>query len=465
SRGSSQDGYRTGMLRLYDTALGEITEIVPRQPGRFSMYVCGPTVYEVPHIGHGRAALVYDVLRRYLEWRGFDVLHVSNVTDIDDNIIRRAEEEGRPADEVARHYEQIWWDALDRLGVLQPTVVPHATEYVEDMVQLIEELVARGMAYESSDGVYLSVEKVDGYGQLTHQPLESLRAGARVEVDEAKRSPVDFALWKKAKPGEPSWPSPWGPGRPGWHTECVVMSLDLLGEDFDLHSGGLDLVFPHHENERAQAVALGRKFARHWMHHGFVEVAGEKMSKSLGNFTTLVDMLDRTDARAYRLLVLRSHYRTPIEVTPDTIADAQAGLERLDALARRFELGGPSSVSAERDQDAIARFTGAMDNDLDTPTAVAVIFELLRRANTAADAGDSERARRLAATVAELAGALGLELGKVGDEVDDESAALVERRDAARRARDFATADALRDELTARGWVVEDGPEGTSIRR
>jgi cysteinyl-tRNA synthetase len=445
--------------------LGAVADISPREPGRLSMYVCGLTVYEVPHIGHGRAALVYDVLRRYLEWRGLEVVHVSNITDIDDNIIRRAEEEGRPADEVARHYEQIWWDALDRLGVLQPTVVPHATEYVEDMVQLIEELVERGVAYESSDGVYLSVEKVDGYGQLTHQPLESLRAGARVEIDEAKRSPVDFALWKKAKPGEPAWPSPWGPGRPGWHTECVVMSLDLLGEDFDLHSGGLDLVFPHHENERAQAVALGRKFARHWMHHGFVEVAGEKMSKSLGNFTTLVDMLDRTDARAYRLLVLRSHYRTPIEVTPDTIADAQAGLERLDALARRFGLGRPSLSSAEHDQDAIAHFTAAMDNDLDTPTAVKVIFELLRRANTAADAGESERARRLAATVADLAGALGLGLGKVGDEVDDESAALVERRDAARRARDFATADALRDELTARGWVVEDGPEGTSIRR
>jgi cysteinyl-tRNA synthetase len=286
-----------------------------------------------------------------------------------------------------------------------------------------------------------------------------------VEVDEAKRSPVDFALWKKAKPGEPSWPSPWGAGRPGWHTECVVMSLDLLGEDFDLHSGGLDLVFPHHENERAQAVALGRKFARHWMHHGFVEVAGEKMSKSLGNFTTLVDMLDRTDARAYRLLVLRSHYRTPIEVTPDTIADAQAGLERLDALARRFGLGGPSRLSAELDEDAVDHFAAAMDNDLDTPTAVKVIFELLRRANAAADAGEVAQARSLAATVAELAGALGLELGKVSGEVDDESAALVERRDAARRARDFATADALRDELTARGWVVEDGPEGTSIRR
>ncbi|TMM18647.1 MAG: cysteine--tRNA ligase [Actinobacteria bacterium] len=453
------------MLRLHDTALGAVTEIVPREPGRLSIYVCGPTVYDVPHIGHGRQVLVYDILRRYLEWLGAEVVHVSNVTDIDDQIIRRAQEVGRPPDEVARHYEEVYWDALDRLGVLRPTVVPHATEYVADMVELIGELVARGVAYESSDGVYLSVEKVDGYGQLSHQPLQSLRAGARVEVDEAKRSPVDFALWKQAKPGEPAWPSPWGPGRPGWHTECVVMSLDLLGEDFDLHTGGLDLVFPHHENERAQAMALGRRFARHWMHHGFVEVAGEKMSKSLGNFTTLVDLLDRTDARAYRLLMLRSHYRSPIEVTPATIADAQSGLERLDALARRFELRVSPSGSAAPDPEAIERFTEAMDNDLDTPAAVAVIFELLRRANAAADAGESEHARRLAATVAELAGSLGLEVGQVGDDVDDESAALVERRDAARRARDFAAADALRDELTARGWVVEDGPQGTSIRR
>ena len=453
------------MLRLHDTASGAVTEIVPREPGRLSIYVCGPTVYDVPHIGHGRQVLVYDILRRYLEWLGAEVVHVSNVTDIDDQIIRRAQEVGRPPDEVARHYEEVYWDALDRLGVLRPTVVPHATEYVADMVELIGELVARGVAYESSDGVYLSVEKVDGYGQLSHQPLQSLRAGARVEVDEAKRSPVDFALWKQAKPGEPAWPSPWGPGRPGWHTECVVMSLDLLGEDFDLHTGGLDLVFPHHENERAQAMALGRRFARHWMHHGFVEVAGEKMSKSLGNFTTLVDLLDRTDARAYRLLMLRSHYRSPIEVTPATIADAQSGLERLDALARRFELRVSPSGSAAPDPEAIERFTEAMDNDLDTPAAVAVIFELLRRANAAADAGESEHARRLAATVAELAGSLGLEVGQVGDDVDDESAALVERRDAARRARDFAAADALRDELTARGWVVEDGPQGTSIRR
>jgi cysteinyl-tRNA synthetase len=447
---------------LHDTALGAVTEIAPRERGQFSMYVCGLTVYEVPHIGHGRFALVFDVLRRYLEWRGLEVRHISNVTDIDDHIIRRAQEEGRPEEEVAAHYEAIWWDAVDRLGIARPTVTPHATDYVPQMVELIRGLVDRGVAYESSDGVYLSVEEVPGYGLLARQSLDSLRAGARVEVDEAKRSPVDFALWKKAKPGEPTWESPWGPGRPGWHTECVVMALDLLGDDFDIHGGGQDLAFPHHENERAQAVASGRVFARHWVHNGFVEVGGEKMSKSLGNYTSLVDMLDRTDARAYRLLVLQSHYRTPLEVTPATITTAEATLERLDALARRFELG---AGSAELDEEAVARFRTAMDDDLDTPAAVALMFDLLRRANAASDAGDSELARRLAATVAELARAMGLELGHAGDVVDEESAALVERRDEARRARDFARADALRDELTARGWVVEDGPERTSIRR
>jgi cysteinyl-tRNA synthetase len=442
--------------------VGAVTEIAPRDPGRFSMYVCGLTVYEVPHIGHGRFALVFDVLRRYLEWSGLEVRYISNVTDIDDQIIRRAQEEGRPAEEVAARYEAIWWDAVDRLGIARPTVTPHATEYVPEMVDLIQALIDRGVAYESSDGVYLSVERVPGYGLLARQSLDSLRAGARVEVDEAKRSPVDFALWKKAKPGEPTWESPWGPGRPGWHTECVVMALDLLGENFDLHGGGQDLAFPHHENERAQAVASGRVFARHWVHNGFVEVGGEKMSKSLGNYTSLIDLLERTDGRAYRLLVLQSHYRTPLEISPATITAAEAALERFDALARRFELG---AGSAELDEAAVARFRSAMDDDLDTPAAVALLFELLRGANAAADAGDAGRARRLAATVAELAGALGLELGQAGDVVDEESAALVERRDAARQARDFATADTLRDELTARGWVVEDGPEGTSIRR
>ncbi|MGH9075774.1 MAG: class I tRNA ligase family protein, partial [Acidimicrobiales bacterium] len=259
------------MLRLHDTATGQVADLVPREPGKLSMYVCGPTVYEAPHIGHGRAMLVHDLLRRYLEWCGVEVRHVSNVTDIDDKIIQRAAEEGRPPSAVAAEQEAAWWDAVDRLGVARPTDTPHATDYVEAMVEAVADLAAAGFAYETGDGVYLEVGRVDGYGLLARQPLESLRAGARVESAPEKRSPLDFALWKKARPGEPSWASPWGDGRPGWHTECVVMSLDLLGDGFDLHTGGLDLRFPHHENERAQAVALGRPFARYWMHHGMVE--------------------------------------------------------------------------------------------------------------------------------------------------------------------------------------------------
>ncbi|MGO9455691.1 MAG: cysteine--tRNA ligase [Acidimicrobiales bacterium] len=465
------------MLRLHDTATGSIRPLEQREEGRVSMYVCGPTVYDLPHLGHGRYSLVFDVLRRYLLFCGLDVHYVSNVTDVDDNIINRAAAEGRTEPEVAVQYEARWWEAMDALGVLRPTDTPHATAYVPDMVSLVVDLVERGVAYETSDGVYLDVDKVDGYGLLARQPLESLRAGARVEAGAEKRSPLDFALWKKAKPGEPSWESPWGPGRPGWHTECVVMSLDLLGEGFDLHGGGQDLAFPHHENERAQAEAGGRPFARHWVHNGWVMVGGEKMSKSLGNFTSLTDLLARSDPRAYRLLVLRSHYRSPIEVTTATVADAEEGLGRLDALARRFSLPdvlaeapggfvvagiGPAS---EADPEAVARFCEQMDDDLDTPGALAGVFDLVRRAHAAADAGESGRAGLLARTAAVLCGALGLALSAGGDEVDEGTRRMAAERDAARAERDWARADQLRDELAARGWTVEDGPEGTRLSR
>jgi cysteinyl-tRNA synthetase len=465
------------VLELHDTATGRVAPLEVRTPGRVAMYVCGPTVYGAPHLGHGRLALVFDVLRRYLIFNGFDVTYVSNVTDVDDKIIERAEAEGRGEAAVAAEYEARWWEAMDALGVLRPSQTPHATAYVAGMVDLVADLVARGAAYETSDGVYLEIATVDGYGLLAHQPLESLRAGARVEASTEKRSPLDFALWKKAKPGEPSWPSPWGPGRPGWHTECVVMSLDLLGEGFDLHGGAIDLIFPHHENERAQAVAEGRAFARHWVHNGWVMVGGEKMSKSLGNFTSLTDLLARSDARAYRLLVLRSHYRSPIEVTGETVADAEKGLARLDALARRFALpdllaaapGGAvvagEGPAAGTDPGALAAFTAAMDDDLDTPRALAGIFEAVKRAHALADAGDERAAGALARTVAVLLAALGLPVRSAAAAVDEETGRLAAERDEARAARDWARADAIRDELVSRGWVVEDGPEGTVLRR
>jgi len=465
------------VLRLHDTATGTVRPFEPRTEGEVSMYVCGPTVYDLPHIGHGRYNLVFDVLRRYLLFCGLHVHYVSNITDVDDNIIKRALEQGRTEPEVAAEFEARWWEAMDQLGLLRPDDTPHATAYVDRMVDLVADLLGRGVAYETSDGVYLEVEKVPGYGLLARQSLDSLRAGARVEATEEKRSPLDFALWKKAKEGEPSWDAPWGAGRPGWHTECVVMSLDLLGDGFDLHGGGQDLAFPHHENERAQAVAEGRAFARHWVHNGWVEVEGTKMSKSLGNFTSLTDLLSRCDGRAYRLLVLRAHYRSPIEVTGPTVADAEKALERLDALARRFGLadllaGSPGYVverrdAADADADALAAFHRHMDDDLDTPGALAGIFELVTAAHTAADAGDEGEGRRLASTAAVLAAALGLALhgGGGGAELDDETKRLVAERDEARGAKDWARADALRDELVARGWTVEDTPTGTAVRR
>jgi len=465
------------VLRLYDTATGTVRPVEQRDPGRVSIYACGLTVYNVPHIGHGRGWLVFDVLRRYLSFRGLDVHYVTNVTDIDDQIISRAAAEGRTESEVATEFEAAWWEASDALGVMRPADMPHATGYVADMARLVEELVASGVAYQTSTGVYLDIDQVDGYGLLARQPLESLRSGARVEVDAEKRSPLDFALWKKAKAGEPEWESAFGPGRPGWHTECVVMSLDLLGDGFDLHGGGMDLVFPHHENERAQAVAAGRPFARHWVHHGWVMVGAEKMSKSLGNFTTVAELLERFDPRAYRLLVLRSQYRSQIEVTADTIADAEKALDRLDRLAQRFSLSeytrlqaaplGPEVVEGpEVVVPEIERFCAHMDDDLDTPGALAGLFDAANRANALGDAGETATAAALASTVAALCGVLGLALhASAAIELDDETQQLVAERDAARAASDYQRADAIRDKLVALGWSVEDGPTGTLLRR
>ena len=459
------------MLRIHDTATGTVRPLELRDEGRVSMYVCGPTVYDVPHLGHGRFSLVFDVLRRYLEFRGLEVHYVSNVTDIDDNIINRAAREGRSEGEVARQYEEVWWQSMDALGVKRPTDTPHATAFVAAMVELVAALVEGGVAYETGDGVYLSVDRIEGYGLLARQSLDSLRAGARVEPGEEKRSPLDFALWKKARPGEPTWPSPWGPGRPGWHTECVVMSLGLLGEGFDLHGGGIDLAFPHHENERAQAVGVGRPFARHWVHNGWVVVEGEKMSKSLGNYTSLTDLLAGSDGRAYRLLVLRAHYRSPIEVNPGTIAQAEGALARLDDMARRFGLGEDrtgvraDAVAGEVDADAVASFVARMDDDLDTPGALAEVFDLARRAHQSADAGDDDTGRRLATTVAVLCGALGLRLSGAAPAVDEAAAALLSERDRARAAGDYARADDIRRRLEDEGFVVEDGPDGTRLHR
>ncbi len=462
------------MIRLFDTIHGEVRELKLRDAGKVSMYVCGPTVYDLPHLGHGRFTLVWDVARRWFSFQGLDVTFVSNITDIDDNIINRANREGTTEEVVATTYENHWWDAMRSIGVARPNEVPHATQYVDGMVTLISEFLEKDIAYTCSDGIYFDVSRVPDYGLLAGQPLDSLRAGARIEANDEKRSPLDFALWKNAKPGEPSWPAPFGDGRPGWHTECVVMSLGLLGEGFDLHCGGFDLKFPHHENERAQAVASGRSFAKHWSHNGWVMVGEEKMSKSLGNFTSLTDLLEKTDARAYRLLVLRSHYRSPIEVSPATIADAERGLERLDSFARRFNLpylaGDALEVKSNfifegLSADLFSEVAAQLDDDLNTPLAVAALFDALSAANSLADSGDEFSALALASSVNALFGSMGLSLLASSDEVDETSKALVTARDAARSEKNWAEADRLRDELVSLGWVVEDSSSGTQIHK
>ena len=457
------------MLRLHDTARRAVVEFVPREPGRVSMYVCGPTPYDVPHLGHGRKEIVFDTIRRYLVWRGFEVTYVSNVTDIEDKIIARAVAEGSSEPEIARRYEAEFRRQFDRLNVLAPTHEPHATEWIGEMISLIGALVAAGHAYAVEDqGVYFAVASLPGYGGLSHRTVAELleSAGARVDVDERKRSPVDFALWKAAKPGEPTWDSPWGPGRPGWHIECSAMSLQLLGDGFDIHGGGDDLVFPHHENEIAQALGAGHEFARHWLHNGMVNVDGEKMSKSLGNFTTLEAVLDRFGPRPFRLLVLQTHYRRQMELGDKELGDAGKAAERVDTLVRRAARAGVAAAAPT--PAGIERFRAAMDDDFDTPAALAVIFEAVRDANAALDAGEEDAAAAGLGLVEECWTALGLwtETGADGsDGSDAEIAELVARRDAARAAKDWAEADRLRDDLSDRGIAIEDTPTGTAWRR
>jgi cysteinyl-tRNA synthetase len=452
------------VLNLYDTATKSVKPLAMREPGKVSIYLCGPTVYGPPHLGHGRATLVYDILSRYLSYTGLQVRLVSNITDIDDKIIDRAQREGRPWNEITDKCENVWFEAMGKLGVQRPDDVPHATEYVQQMVDMIATLIGRDAAYVTDDGVYLSIAAVPDYGLLAHQSVDDmLSGGGDRDVFGAgnKKHPADFALWKFTKPGEPAWPSPWGEGRPGWHSECVVMSLELLGEGFDLHCGGADLRFPHHENERAQAVALGKTFANHWMHNGFVvDLEGEKMSKSLGNVMNLLDLLEKYDARAYRMLLLQTHYRSPVRVGEDNIDSCVAALAGLDSFAARTA----SYEGGVADRDIVAMFRASMDNDLDTPAAMALVFDTVRRANIATDSGKDADVPAMRAAVIEVLESLGLSLSS-GDDTDADILAKGRALDEARTAKDFATADAIRNELQAAGYLVETFKEGTRIRR
>ena len=460
-------------MKIYDTLQDALVEFVPRKEGEVSLYACGPTVYSHPHLGHARQAMTYDIMRRYLEWNGIRVIHVANITDIDDNIINRALDEGKTESEVAQYWEDVYIEAMDALNILAPHERPHATEYVAEMIEFIGTLVDNGSAYANDSGVYLRVRQVEGYGDLVHRTPDELAegAGARVEVDDNKEDPLDFAIWKAAKPGEPTWDSPWGAGRPGWHIECAAMALGILGDDFDLHGGGSDLVFPHHTNERAEAIAAGRSFSRYWLHNAMLNIGGEKMSKSLGNFDTIKDVLaqDPLNARALRLMLLQTHYRKTLEINDDVMAQAREGVKRLDAMVRKAISNGVDITSTERDAETFARFREAMDHDFGTPEGMAVVFETVRRANGALDGGDeADQAQALALTAIELANVFGLDVA-VNDSAADDDAdqvdAMVAARNEAKANKDYAEADRIRDELTAMGITLEDTTNGTVWHR
>jgi cysteinyl-tRNA synthetase len=473
------------MIRIHNSLTGEKEPLQPIEPGALRMYVCGLTVYDYVHIGHARMLLVFDMVSRYLRHRGFRLTYVRNITDIDDKIIRRAAENGEPVEALAQRFIDAMNEDGERLALLRPDHEPRATHYLPQIIAMVEQLLAKDFAYRAPNGdVMYAVARFPGYGRLSGKRLADLRAGARVEVDEAKRDPLDFVLWKHAKTGEPSWPSPWGPGRPGWHIECSAMSTTLLGTHFDLHGGGLDLKFPHHENEIAQSCAAsGEPFVNVWMHNGFVNVDDEKMSKSLGNFFTLREVLPRLrHPEVLRYFVLASHYRGPINYSLEQLDQADAALGRLYTALRELPV-----VAAATNQYG-ERFLESMDDDFNTPEALAVLQTLAREVNSAKAAGDHQHAAALAAELTALGAVLGLftvapaqwfRLGKpalaqdadrlpantAGSIDDAQVEARIAARTAARRAKNWAESDRIRDELAAAGIVLEDKPGGATTWR
>jgi cysteinyl-tRNA synthetase len=460
------------MLQIHNSLTRRKEPFQPLTPGQVRMYVCGMTVYDLCHLGHARVLVVFDVVYRHLKRLGYAVTYVRNITDVDDKIIRRADENGEPMSALTERFIAAMHEDADRLGVLRPDLEPRATGHMAEMQAMIQQLLDKGHAYAAANGdVYYAVSSFPGYGRLSGKDPQDLRAGARVEVGEAKRDPLDFALWKGAKPGEPAWDSPWGPGRPGWHIECSAMSTGCLGNHFDIHGGGADLMFPHHENEIAQSEgATGEPFVNVWMHNGFVRINDEKMSKSLGNFFTVREILERYQPEEVRCFILGSHYRSPLNYDDSQLDGARAALTRLYTALR----GLPTDAAAAGGADYRERFDAAMNDDFNTPEALAVLFDLAREINRVR-AEDTAAAAGLAAELRLLGEDLGL-LGqdpdaylKAGAGADGLSDAaiddLIARRTAARKAKDFAEADRIRDELQAAGIVLEDGAGGTTWRR
>ena len=465
------------MLKIHNSLTGNKETFTPIEKGKVSIYVCGITVYDFCHLGHARAYIVFDVVTRYLRRCGYQVTHVRNITDIDDKIIQRANENGEPFTALTERYIRAMHEDFDALGILPPEHEPRATDSIDGIIELIQELVRKQHAYAADNGdVYYAVASFPEYGRLSGKRLEDLRAGARVEVDSAKRDPLDFVLWKAAKPGEPAWESPWGKGRPGWHIECSVMSMGLLGKHFDIHGGGMDLKFPHHENEIAQSCgATGEPFVNLWMHNGFVRVDEEKMSKSLGNFFTIREVMQRFHAEEIRYLMLSSHYRKPLNYSEQELASAGASLDGFYIALSRTS----PRADMPLEEDYSKRFTEVMDDDFNTPGALAVLAEVRKDISRRVDAGEQDQANRLAALLRELGSVLGilqqdpevwLKRARPGAAAeggldDARIEQLIAQRKAAREARDWAGADRIRDELKAAGVVLEDGGGGTTWRR
>ncbi len=464
------------MLQIYNSLTRQKEVFQPIEPGKVRMYVCGMTVYDYCHVGHARAMVVFDVVTRWLRAKGYDVTYVRNITDIDDKIIRRAQENGEDFHELTARFIRAMHEDLAALGILPPTHEPRATDAMVDMIALIQILIDKGYAYVGASGdVYYDVSRFERYGQLANKKLEDLRAGARVEVEEAKDDPLDFVLWKTAKPNEPGWASPWGMGRPGWHIECSAMSTRCLGEHFDIHGGGMDLKFPHHENEIAQSeAASGHRYANVWMHNGFVQVNEEKMSKSLGNFFTVREVLQRYQPEVVRLFILSSHYRGPLNYADENLDHAKSSLTRLYTALR-----GLPVVEESLEENWRVRFEQAMDDDFNTPEALAVLFELSREINKLHD-HDEMAAARLGASLRHLGKWLGLLQAdpesylKSGTEVvaslssgiaSEEIEALIAQRNIARKAKNWAEADRIRAQLQEAKVVLEDTSKGTIWRR
>jgi cysteinyl-tRNA synthetase len=464
-------------MKLFNSMSREKEEFVPLHPGEVKMYSCGPTVYNLIHVGNARPIIMFDVLRRYLEYRGYKVTFVQNFTDVDDKIIRRAGEENVTSADISEKYIKEYFTDARGLGVHEATVHPRATENMEQIIDMIKTLVEKGYAYEADGDVYYRTAKFQRYGCLSHQPLEDLEAGARIDVSSVKENPVDFALWKAAKPGEPFWESPWGKGRPGWHIECSAMSKRYLGETIDIHCGGQDLQFPHHENEIAQSEAAnGCKFVDYWLHNGFLNIDNKKMSKSENNFFTVRDAAEAYGYEPIRFFMLSAHYRSPLNYSRESLTQAQAALERLytaaDNLDFLAENGAEGEMTpAEREftksfDEYRRRFDEAMDDDLNTADAVGVLFELVRAVNTAVELAPTRAfAKACRAMIGEFADVLGLLYRQKKDNLDETVEKLIKARQAARKAKNFAEADRIRDELKAKGIELMDTPQGVKWKK